>query len=589
MKSKVTKRGNDHEQNIGTGSISLTGWRSTIRFSLPAQAAREEKPMRTRMRRFLNFAAAAGFILTVGLIAAPEAKAQQLIPFEPISAIAKASQDTYAVNIAHDIQADYLEPDNLTVRAEAYAASANSQAVVGPPWGAWVRAQGIQQVLPYGPYDSGHAVATTLFGLADPQGRPTVRLRVRVRAAGVVADDYSMAHWIVSIGPLLHPPFVAFDEYLQIVDFIPPFLAPIAMRVSGQTNGNNSYVCDWLGGCVSTTENSTEFDEVINFATSPGELYIQLLAVVSGNAVAAADPIIEPDPSNPDVVVTMRGMDLPPVPGPLEGVTPEELAARGIDPGPFMRLGLFDPPVPSNHPPLAQCQNVTVPVTLNSCAVASASIDNGSSDPDGDTLTLSQSPAGPYPVGNTAVTLTVSDGTLSSQCSATVTVTDGQAPTITCPANQTAAATSSTGAVVNFAPSATDNCSTLMTSCSSASGSTFPLGTTPVTCTATDGTGLQNSCSFTVTVTADTLTQLNGLIATVQGLPIQPAVKLALKAPLLVAKAALEHNKPQVACGSLRVFEGIVKQLRQANKLTAAQATQLTTVSQSIRVALGCP
>jgi hypothetical protein len=28
-----------------------------------------------------------------------------------------------------------------------------------------------------------------------------------------------------------------------------------------------------------------------------------------------------------------------------------------------------------------------------------------------------------------------------------------------------------------------------------------------------------------------------------------------------------------LACGSLRVFEGIVQQLRRANKLTAAQAT----------------
>ena len=30
------------------------------------------------------------------------------------------------------------------------------------------------------------------------------------------------------------------------------------------------------------------------------------------------------------------------------------------------------------------------------------------------------------------------------------------------------------------------------------------------------------------------------------------AVKLVLKAPLLVAKVALQNNKPQVACGSLR-------------------------------------
>jgi hypothetical protein len=79
------------------------------------------------------------------------------------------------------------------------------------------------------------------------------------------------------------------------------------------------------------------------------------------------------------------------------------------------------------------------------------------------------------------------------------------------------------------------------------------------------------------------------LIATVLGLPVPQAVKLVLKAPLLVAKVALQNNRPQIACGSLRVFERIVRELRQANKLTAAQATHLTTASQGIRALLGCP
>ena len=82
--------------------------------------------------------------------------------------------------------------------------------------------------------------------------------------------------------------------------------------------------------------------------------------------------------------------------------------------------------------------------------------------------------------------------------------------------------------------------------------------------------------------------QTTALIATVDGLPVPAAVKVVLKVPLLVAKVALEHNQAQVACGSLRVFEGVVEPLRRANKLTAAQATQLTTASQSIRTVIGC-
>lgn len=71
--------------------------------------------------------------------------------------------------------------------------------------------------------------------------------------------------------------------------------------------------------------------------------------------------------------------------------------------------------------PVAKCKNVTV--TAGAAGTASASIDDGSFSPEGDTITLSQSPAGPYSVGMTSVTLTVtdSDGAASS-CTATVTV-----------------------------------------------------------------------------------------------------------------------------------------------------------------------
>ncbi len=88
---------------------------------------------------------------------------------------------------------------------------------------------------------------------------------------------------------------------------------------------------------------------------------------------------------------------------------------------------------------------------------------------------------------------------------AAATLADTQAPTITCPANQTAVAAASctpaTGKVVNYpAPAATDNCPGVTASCSPASGSTFPVGTTTVTCTATDASGNTATCSFTVTV-----------------------------------------------------------------------------------------
>src|SRR5262249_30821660 len=60
-----------------------------------------------------------------------------------------------------------------------------------------------------------------------------------------------------------------------------------------------------------------------------------------------------------------------------------------------------------------------------------ASIDNGSFDEDGDPVTLSQSPAGPYPLGTTPVTLTVTEPEgLSNSCTASVTVVDTTPPVI---------------------------------------------------------------------------------------------------------------------------------------------------------------
>lgn len=76
---------------------------------------------------------------------------------------------------------------------------------------------------------------------------------------------------------------------------------------------------------------------------------------------------------------------------------------------------------PPNRSPAVQCRDVTV--SAGAGCRASASIDNGSFDPDGDPITLAQNPPGPYPLGMTMVTLTVTDSRgASDQCTGTVTV-----------------------------------------------------------------------------------------------------------------------------------------------------------------------
>jgi hypothetical protein len=75
-----------------------------------------------------------------------------------------------------------------------------------------------------------------------------------------------------------------------------------------------------------------------------------------------------------------------------------------------------------NRAPVAICQNMTV--TSGDDGTAGASIDNGSFDPDSDdVITLTQSPTGPYLIGQTTVTLMAEDiHGASSSCQAVVTV-----------------------------------------------------------------------------------------------------------------------------------------------------------------------
>jgi hypothetical protein len=148
---------------------------------------------------------------------------------------------------------------------------------------------------------------------------------------------------------------------------------------------------------------------------------------------------------------------------------------------------------------------ITCPAPVSVCIAAgatSATVTYATPATTGTNPTVTCTPASgsSFALGTTTVTCTASNAAGQVSCSFTVTVTDR--PAITCPTNITVPATTATGAVVTYpAPVATGTGVTV--TCDRVSGSTFPVGTTAVTCTATNSCGTA-TCTFTVTVTPPT-------------------------------------------------------------------------------------
>ncbi|MFO7607660.1 MAG: M6 family metalloprotease domain-containing protein [Candidatus Krumholzibacteriia bacterium] len=181
-----------------------------------------------------------------------------------------------------------------------------------------------------------------------------------------------------------------------------------------------------------------------------------------------------------------------------------------------------------NQAPIAQCQDVQVDAD-GDCqgAVTAAMVDDGSSDPDGDPITLSLDPPGPYPLGVTPVTLTVTDDKGESDtCTANVTVVDVTPPVVACPADIEVECSVAGGVPADDAQlaaffagfTAEDNCDDTPDVVHDAPallpGPCGPGGgVTVVTWTATDGAGNAAQCSATVTVVDTTPPELAVTVA----------------------------------------------------------------------------
>ena len=123
----------------------------------------------------------------------------------------------------------------------------------------------------------------------------------------------------------------------------------------------------------------------------------------------------------------------------------------------------------------------------------------------GVTMVGTHTPPAFFPIGTDSVIYVATDASGNTAvCAFTVTVTDDEDPSITCPGDSTLNVTAGMcSAVVNYtAPIVSDNCQidTTIQISGLSSGSAFPAGTTTNTFVVTDSSGNSDTCSFAITV-----------------------------------------------------------------------------------------
>lgn len=195
-----------------------------------------------------------------------------------------------------------------------------------------------------------------------------------------------------------------------------------------------------------------------------------------------------------------------------------------------------------------------------------------------------------FEVGTTEVSCTATDNADNTSEPATfdVTVEDTIPPVIDELEDMTVVATGPGGAEVDFQVTATDRIDPdPAITCTPSSGSLFEIGSTLVSCTATDDAENTSApVTFTITVLGG-----GDLLATLIADTSESDIPAFLKPRLLVflntADLALERERTAIACSTLQTFSTQVVALS-PRYITPVLATELGERAQVIRQVLGC-
>ncbi|PYR47484.1 MAG: hypothetical protein DMF89_18760, partial [Acidobacteria bacterium] len=260
--------------------------------------------------------------------------------------------------------------------------------------------------------------------------------------------------------------------------------------------------------------------------------------------------------------------------------------------GDNVSVPLFFAMIDTTPPAIDAIANVTAEATGANGAVVSYTSPASHDAVSGDGIaTCAPASGSTFSLGTTPVACSAVDGAGNiGHSSFAVIVHDTTPPALTLPGNMTVDATSPSGAVVNYSKSATDIVSgPTAVACVPASGSTFPIGTSTVNCTATDGAANTATGSFQVLVQA-AAAQVANLIVTAQNFNLAQGISDSLDAKLqniLSALNAAQGGSVTNTCNKLSAFINET-QAQSGNKLTVDQAGQLIVAAQRIQAVIGC-
>jgi hypothetical protein len=199
------------------------------------------------------------------------------------------------------------------------------------------------------------AQAQILFEVRDPQNRNEVLVDMQIKSAahvqvgGLATLNFRLDRDSTLLGEVG-------IENGKIVYIIPPPPQGTALRsgfarvsrFDSQGPGYAVYEAYHNGVQVGRRQedsNSLRANTFGPFPMKPGFYVVDIVVATSGPAIAVSDPVILPDPSNPDVVVTIHSAFDPVPRSALFGATAEDLAADGFDPAPFEDFEFIGPDI----------------------------------------------------------------------------------------------------------------------------------------------------------------------------------------------------------------------------------------------------